>query len=92
MVKVGNSECGFLKSIPLSRSAAMAGAVCGVTICARNPSGTKRMRLCGGSASAEPENAAIRIAEARIFRMSPPSNDESKLAAGWDGFMTAPRA
>ena len=32
MVKVGNSECGFLKLTPLSRTAAMAGAVSGVTI------------------------------------------------------------
>ena len=27
MVKVGNSECGFLKLTPLSRTSAMAGAV-----------------------------------------------------------------
>ena len=31
IVKVGNSECGFLKLTPLSRTSAIAGAVCGVT-------------------------------------------------------------
>ncbi len=31
MVKVGNSECEFLKFTPLSRTAAIAGADCGVT-------------------------------------------------------------
>src|SRR5215212_4738391 len=47
VVKVGNSECEFLKLTPLSRTSAMAGAVCGVTICPRNPSGTNRIRLWG---------------------------------------------
>ena len=47
MVKVGNSECEFLKLTPLSRTSAIAGAVCGVTIRPRNPSGTNRMRLWG---------------------------------------------
>src|SRR3974390_2611719 len=47
MVKVGNSECGFLKLTPLSRTSAMAGAVSGVTFSARRPSGMNRMRLCG---------------------------------------------
>ena len=32
MVKVGNSECEFLKLTPLSRTSAIAGAVSGVTI------------------------------------------------------------
>ena len=45
MVKVGNSECGLAKLTPLSRTAAMAGAVSGVTERARRPSGTNRMRL-----------------------------------------------
>ncbi len=35
MVKVGNSECGFLKLTPLSRISAIAGAVSGVTFNAR---------------------------------------------------------
>src|SRR4051812_36128746 len=47
MVKVGNSECGFLKLTPLSRISAIAGAVCGVTFSARSPSGTNRTRLRG---------------------------------------------
>src|SRR5437764_15119368 len=47
MVKVGNSECGFLKLTPLSRTSAMAGAVSGVTCRARKPSGMNRIRLCG---------------------------------------------
>src|SRR4029077_12965751 len=45
MVKVGNSECGLAKFTPLSRTAAMAGAVSGVTDRARRPSGTNRIRL-----------------------------------------------
>src|SRR5664279_2761507 len=45
MVKVGNSECGLAKLTPLSRIAAMVGAVCGVTDKARRPSGTNRIRL-----------------------------------------------
>ena len=32
MVKVGNSECGLRKLTPWSRSAAMVGAVSGVTV------------------------------------------------------------
>src|ERR1700751_407275 len=47
MVKVGNSECEFLKFTPLSRTAAIAGAESGVTFSARRPSGTNRIRLCG---------------------------------------------
>jgi hypothetical protein len=47
MVKVGNSECGFLKLTPLSRTSAIDGAVSGVTFKARNPSGTNRIRLWG---------------------------------------------
>ena len=47
MVKVGNREWGFLKFTPASRSAAIAGAVSGVTFSARRPSGTNRIRLCG---------------------------------------------
>ena len=47
MVKVGNSECEFLKLTPLSRTSAIAGAVCGVTIRPRSPSGTNKIRLRG---------------------------------------------
>ncbi len=47
IVKVGNSECGFLKLTPLSRTSAIAGAVSGVTFNARNPSGTNRITLWG---------------------------------------------
>src|ERR1700755_1333950 len=62
MVKVGNSECEFLKLTPLSRTSAIAGAVCGVTIRPRNPSGTNRMRFlglsfCDGAAGA---NSVVR--------------------------------
>jgi len=45
-VKVGKSECGFLKLTPLSRSAAMIGAVSAVTFKARRPSGMNRIMLC----------------------------------------------
>ena len=48
MVKVGNSECELVKLTPWSRTAAMVGAVSGVTVRARRPSGTNRIRLCGG--------------------------------------------
>src|ERR1700687_5001016 len=47
LVKVGTIECEFLKLTPLSRTSAIAGAVCGVTICPRKPSGTNRIRLRG---------------------------------------------
>src|SRR3981189_3646948 len=47
IVKVGNSECGFLKLTPLSRTSAIAGAVWGVTMRPRKPSGTNRIRLRG---------------------------------------------
>src|SRR2546421_10606135 len=53
MVKVGNIECGFLKLTPLSRIAAIVGAVSGVTFRARKPSGMNRIRLCGVAFSAE---------------------------------------
>src|SRR5947199_10231927 len=47
IVKVGNSEWEFLKLTPLSRRSAMAGALWGVTIRPRRPSGTNRIRLRG---------------------------------------------
>src|SRR6201995_5820283 len=47
VVNVGNSEWEFLKLTPLSRISAIAGAVCGVTIRPRRPSGTNRIRLRG---------------------------------------------
>src|ERR1700712_1887431 len=48
VVKVGNNECEFLKLTPLSRTSAIAGAVCGVTMRPRRPSGTNKIRLRGG--------------------------------------------
>src|SRR3954463_1993570 len=48
MVKVGNRECELRKLTPWSRTAAIAGAVSGVTLSARSPSGTNKMRLRGG--------------------------------------------
>ncbi len=77
MVKVGNSECEFLKLTPLSRSSAIAGAVCGVTMRPRRPSGTNRIRLRGVAfcADAEPAASAIRPADSnmivRRIRFSP---------------------
>ena len=77
MVKVGNSECEFLKLTPLSRSSAIAGAVCGVTMRPRRPSGTNRIRLRGVAfcADAEPAASAISPADSnrivRRIRFSP---------------------
>src|SRR5712672_3358817 len=77
MVKVGNSECEFLKLTPLSRTSAIAGAVCGVTILPRSPSGIKRIRLRGVAfcADAALADSVIRLAEsstiARRIRVSP---------------------
>src|SRR5260370_26004550 len=71
MVKVGNSECGFLKLTPLSRISAMAGAVSGVTFSARNPSGMNRIRLRGFEfcADAIPAHSTARPADSnRIER------------------------
>ena len=67
MVKVGNSECGLTKLTPLSRTAAMVGALCGVTDRARKPSGTNRIRLCGVCAAAAP--SGIAVAQANISRL-----------------------
>src|SRR6201746_936079 len=71
MVKVGNRECEFLKLTPLSRSSAMAGALCGVTIRPRRPSGTNRMMLWGtlcakAAGEARPEDSAARPADSII--------------------------
>ncbi len=52
VVKVGNRECEFLKLTPLSRTIAMVGAVSGVTMRPRRPSGMNRMMLCGRVSSA----------------------------------------
>src|SRR6266496_1320614 len=77
MVKVGNSECEFLKLTPLSRISAIAGAVCAVTMRPRRPSGTNRIRLRGLAfcADAEPAANAIRLADSntivRRIRFSP---------------------
>src|SRR6202171_2152055 len=68
IVKVGNSECGFLKLTPLSRSAAIAGAVSGVTFSARNPSGMNRIRLCGAAfwAKAAAADNSVRPADSHM--------------------------
>src|SRR6266480_5776165 len=84
MVKVGNSECGFLKLTPLSRTSAMAGAVSGVTFSARKPSGMNRTRLCGVLFCADATAAVnvIRLADsstiARRMNISP-----ERLTCGW---------
>src|SRR5215212_6782722 len=69
MVKVGNSECEFLKLTPLSRTAAMAGAVCGVTMRPRRPSGMNRIRLRGVAfcADAAPAVSVIRLADSNTM-------------------------
>src|SRR5262249_48734439 len=61
IVKVGNSECEFLKWTPLSRSAAIAGAVCGVTILPRRPSGIKRIKLRGVAFCAAANPAVVSV-------------------------------
>src|SRR3954453_7428944 len=77
MVKVGNSECEFLKLTPLSRTSAIAGAVCGVTMRPRKPSGTNRIRLRGAAFCADAAVAVrtIRLADSntvvRRIRFSP---------------------
>ncbi len=77
IVKVGKTECGFLKLTPLSRISAIAGALSGVTFSARNPSGTNRIRLWGVALSAEAALAANvkKLAEsstsARRMKISP---------------------
>src|SRR4051812_35323314 len=69
MVKVGNSECEFLKLTPLSRTSAIAGAVCGVTMRPRRPSGTNRIRLRGVAFCADAGLAAraIRLADSNMM-------------------------
>src|SRR6185295_13273396 len=69
IVKVGNSECGFLKLTPLSRTSAMAGAVSGVTMRPRRPSGTNRMRFLGVSFcdDAVPADRMVRPADSRTI-------------------------
>jgi hypothetical protein len=77
VVKVGNSECEFLKLTPLSRTSAIAGAVCGVTMRPRKPSGTNRIRLRGVTFCADTTLAVsvIRLADSnttvRRIRFSP---------------------
>ena len=72
VVKVGNSECGLAKLTPWSRIAAMVGAVCGVTISARRPSGTNKMRLRGACAWAVPScrPRAAQATTSRIFDLN----------------------
>src|SRR3954467_11670840 len=77
MVKVGNSECEFLKLTPLSCTSAIAGAVCGVTMRPRKPSGTNRIRLRGVAFCADATLAVsvIRLTDSnttvRRIRFSP---------------------
>src|SRR5258708_35370254 len=68
VVKVGKTECGFLKLTPTSRTAAMAGALSAVTLKARRPSGTNRMRLLGRFASASAA-LAMMMANANVGRV-----------------------
>src|SRR5665647_562662 len=72
VVKVGNSECGLAKLTPLSRIAAIVGAVAGVTFSARRPSGTNKMRLRGGSAWAVPScrPRAAQATASRVFDLN----------------------
>src|ERR1700722_2683888 len=85
VVKVGNSECEFLKLTPLSRTSAIAGAVCGVTMRPRNPSGTNRMRFLGLSfcADAEVANSVVRpTVRNRVARRIKISPWEAKYGLG----------
>src|SRR5262245_42011138 len=68
VVKVGKTECGFLKLTPTSRTAAMAGAVSAVTLKARRPSATNRMRLLGRFVSAASAPLATTMANAKVSR------------------------
>src|SRR5215472_10593889 len=68
VVKVGKTECGFLKLTPTSRTAAMAGAVSAVTLKARRPSATNRMRLLGRFASAASAPLATTMANTNVSR------------------------
>src|ERR1700712_2256488 len=83
VVKVGNRECEFLKLTPLSRTSAIAGAVCGVTIRPRKPSGTNRMRFLGVSfcADAIPADRTVRPADNRMIARrikNPPGEGKSR--------------
>src|SRR6266576_6646948 len=101
MVKVGNSECGFLKLTPLSRTSAIAGAVSGVTFNARNPSGMNRIILWGVLfwASAVPTDSTTRPADSnrieRRMNISPwkadcgPNSRGLCLVLLYDRFVTA---
>src|SRR5215470_2545405 len=84
MVKVGNREWLFLKATPLSRTAAMAGAVCALTIWARRPSGMKSTTLCVTGAIRAPAVAA-KVAT-RATAASPTSRLISRppRSAVWD--------
>src|SRR5215510_9355340 len=68
VVKVGKTECGLLKLTPTPRTTAIAGAVSGVTLKARRPSATNRMRLLGRFASAASAPLATTMANANVCR------------------------
>src|SRR4051812_20271598 len=100
VVKVGNRECEFLKLTPLSRTSAIAGAVCGVTIRPRNPSGTNRIRLCGVAfwADAMAADKSVRLADSsaseRRIDFSPIRSHFGRcrwlgLVFFYDGFVTS---
>src|SRR5437899_2867573 len=76
VVKVGKTECGFLKLTPTSRTAAMAGALSAVTLKARSPSATNRMRLLGRFVSAASASLATIMANANASR--PPNFSDIK--------------
>jgi hypothetical protein len=71
MVKVGKSEWGFVKFTPWSRTAAIVGAVSGVTAKARKPSGmnSTTLRICCALAlpGTKARRAAMIAPQAFIF-------------------------
>src|SRR5216684_1387701 len=85
MVKVGNSECEFLKLTPLSRTSAIAGAVCGVTIRPRKPSGMNRIRFRGVFCADAALAVHIRLADSNAMarRMVRFPRQEQIFAFSW---------
>src|SRR4051794_11345528 len=69
MVKVGNSECEFLKLTPLSRTSAMAGAVCGEVMRPQMPARPERVKLRWEAFCADATVAVkiIRLADSNIL-------------------------
>src|SRR5258708_7713363 len=73
VVKVGKTECGFLKLTPTSRTAAMAAALSRGTLKAPSPSRTKKKTLFGACAIATVGHAvrAKTSAASRFMIFSP---------------------